>query len=661
MRASCVVLATCAAGSRAYAEGPPASDGSFEEVVVRGDAVRDRVADKDRGVASSVVPRERLAAPGLQASDVLRGEPGVAVTETGGFGAPSTAAVRGATAADTPVYLAGVRLNDDVAGTADLGSVPLWLVDRVEIYRGNAPLEADRFGPGGAVFFEPRRPAEDTHGVGVFGGSWGVRRGWAYSATRRGPVRALVGVSGERATNRYPYDDDGGMTLSGAKPTVARRANADTRAGDVWGLARIDVGRGSIDVVANAIAREQGVPSLALLPTKLARAESTRALAAVAVRMPVDERQAWVVESRTSWIRGQTSFEDPRRELRLLAEHLRIDGTRLEQVVGVIVSPRADLRVRAAVHAAHERVTRDPAEHGTTFDAARASARAAATAEYRVIPLVTLRATASGECHRTEPVASATCAVLEPTGRLGVEVGDARVAVLGTVARYVRVPTLGELYGVASTVRGNPRLSPEDGLTAELGVRASAPRRGSFDGAFVDAFVFARQASDLVAFARVSQGFVRPYNVGAARVVGAEILTGVGLFGFLRAEVAATLLDPRDHTPGRPTVNDVLPFRSRLIATPRLRAAFQRRSRDGLSGGGVEVRALYQSSRYVDAAGLGVIGEQASVDTEVFASWFDDLLTSRLRVADIFDAARTDTVGYPLPRRSIYFGLETTW
>ena len=37
-------------------------------------------------------------------------------------GAPATAAIRGATAEDTPVYLAGVRLNDDVGGTADLRS-----------------------------------------------------------------------------------------------------------------------------------------------------------------------------------------------------------------------------------------------------------------------------------------------------------------------------------------------------------------------------------------------------------------------------------------------------------------------------------------------------------------------------------------------------------
>jgi iron complex outermembrane receptor protein len=629
-------------------------------VLVRGDAVRDRVGSKALGVASSVISRERLVGPGRQASEVLRGEPGVAVTETGGFGAPATAAVRGATAADTPVYLAGIRINDDVTGTADLGTVPLWLIERVEIYRGNAPLEADRFSAGGVIFFEPRRPAKDTRAIGVYGGSWGARRGWAYRATEHGAFHTLVGISGERATNRYAYDDDGGMVLSGARPAVARRANADTTMGDVWGLARIDVGRGTIDIVANAISREQGVPNLALVPTKSARSETSRALAGVSIHMPVGNTESWVVDARTAIIGSQVSFDDPERELRLLTEHLDLGGTRLEQVVGLTASTRP-VRMRVSMNTARETIMRGPGEDDSTLHAARTVARAVASLEYEATSLVTLRALGSGECHHTAPLSTATCTIMEPTGRLGIEAGSARISVIGNIGRYVRVPTLGEMYGISSTVHGNPQLFPESGVSVDVGVRASATRRGAFDGAFVDAFLFAREASDLITFARVSQGFVRPYNVGAARVIGAELLSGIGLFGFLHAELSTTLLEPRDVTDGRQTMNSVLPFRSRMIAAPRVRAAFRRQSPDGLGGGGVQLEAVYQSSRYVDAAGLGIIGEQLSVDAEVFAAWFDGLLTSRLRVADVFDAPRTDTVGYPLPKRTAYFGLETTW
>jgi iron complex outermembrane receptor protein len=63
----------------------------------------------------------------------------------------------------------------------------------------------------------------------------------------------------------------------------------------------------------------------------------------------------------------------------------------------------------------------------------------------------------------------------------------------------------------------------------------------------------------------------------------------------------------------------------------------------------------------VDPAGLGVIGEQATFDIEADVAWFNGLLIARGRVADIFDAARTDVIGYVLPSRSLYFGLEASW
>src|SRR5262249_20690611 len=105
---------------------------------------------RDRTAASTTVAGEELRRPGASAAEVLARVPGVQVTRTGSSSDLSTAAIRGATSAETPVYLAGVRLNDDLTGTADLSTVPLYMIQRVEVYRGNAPLDADRLGIGGA-------------------------------------------------------------------------------------------------------------------------------------------------------------------------------------------------------------------------------------------------------------------------------------------------------------------------------------------------------------------------------------------------------------------------------------------------------------------------------------------------------------------------------
>ncbi len=131
-------------------------------------------------VASSRVTRERLRRRGCGVPDVLRSEAGVQIAESGGLGAPATASIRGATAAQTPVYLGGVRLNDQVGGAADLSTIPLWLVERVDVYRGNAPFEADELGMGAPIFFEPRRPRRIEAAAGATIGSFGTRAGFGY-------------------------------------------------------------------------------------------------------------------------------------------------------------------------------------------------------------------------------------------------------------------------------------------------------------------------------------------------------------------------------------------------------------------------------------------------------------------------------------------------
>ncbi len=659
------LAATCGA-RHARADDPSATSppaAAVEEVQVRGDALRDPVGPRDATVAGSVLTRDRLVGPGLEAQDVLRTQPGVVVTESGGFGAPATAAIRGATAEDTPVYLAGVRLNDDVGGTADLSLVPLWLIDRVEIYRGNAPLEADRLGPGGAIFFEPRRPPDtgSMGGAGYYGGSWGASKGWAYAGGREGPVSVLAGVSADRATNRYPFVNDHGTLFEPASDTNATRENADETTLEGWSLARLELGGGAtLDVLANAITREQGVPSLALVPTREARERADRGLVGLALHAPLGREGRAMLDAQTSVLVGGTAYSDPLLELALYTRELRVVGRRIEQTVGASLDVTDALRIRPVATVAHEGIERDP-DDIPLGKAHREFARVAVGAEETVTDGLRLHALGSVECHHTGASAGEVCDVLAPTGRIGAEIGTRRLRAVVNVGRYVRVPTLGEVFGVSGTIHGNPALAPETGSTGELGVRAQTGRGAALQGAYVDAFVFGRWADGLIAYERTGQGFLTPYNVGAARVLGAEVLTGVAVTSIARLEVAVTALDPRDTTPGRTTVNDVLPFRSRLIAAPRLRADWKRKSRDGVSGVGGEVRGLYQSSRYVDPAGLGVIGQQATVDLEGDVTFFDGLLTVRGRVADLLNAARTDIIGYPLPGRSFYAGVEATW
>lgn len=625
------------------------------EVVIRDDERSIRGPSRDPSAPGAVLSRDRLEAPMLQAHEALRNQPGVIVTETGGIASPATATIRGASSADTPVYLGGVRLNDEVSGTADLSMIPLWLVQRVEVYRGHAPLEADRYQPGGAIFFEPLAPRKPQAGVGTSVGSWGSNAAYAFAGATHQRLGYLIGVSGTRASNRYPYEHDEGLRLSGGETHRATRENADVSRLDGWALGRYELGGAAyLQLTANVVDRERGVPRLALLPSRRARQRSTRQLVALSARLPINAHA--VLDAQTSVLLGNESYQDPLDELSLHTSALTVSGRRLEQSVAARVELSPHWRIRPSLLVAEDTLQRTPS-NALLEHTRRVSGRAALRAETDLSDVWQLHTLLSTECHLTDADRS-NCAQAYGTGRFGTEIAAGPVRVYASAGRYVRIPTLGELFGVSGTVHGNRDLQAETGLSADLGLRAEARFTSLVRRAYFDAFTFVRDADRLIAYSRTGQGFIRPYNVGRARVMGAEVLTGIALLQFLHLETALTLLDPRDRTPDRHVTNDLLPYRSRLFFGPRIRADWRWYSRDALSSFGAEVSALHQSSRYADRAGLAIIDAQTSVDANAYLGWFDDMLHLRLRIADLFDQERTDLIGYPLPRRSVYFGLD---
>jgi iron complex outermembrane receptor protein len=609
-------------------------------------------------VASTVVGRDEVAQPGVAAADVLRSQVGVQVVESGGEGAPATASVRGATSAQLPVYLAGIALNDDVAGAADLSRVPLWLIDHVEIDRSNAPIEADRLGIGGAIFFEPRWPKETEAGAGTLLGSFGTRGAWAYAAAASRDVAVLVGGSAQAADNDYPFVDDHGTLLAPTGTTTATMTNGDVTTYDGWVLARARVGRDAqVDTFLNGTAREQGVPTLALVPSREARATFDRLLGGTRAVLRLDARATTSLEARTAFSIARAVYSDPLDELSLLTPRLELLGRRVDQRLELRAEPLSSLQVRGAIDVSSEELERDDAGVAA-LRGRRLASRVALAARQWIGDSFSAQVLGAASCDGTSLDGTSTCDTFAPTGRAGVSWTATSWAAFATVGRYVRVPTLGELYGMSPLVRGYDALTPEKGETAEVRLTWGTAAGGRARGLWGSAGAFARWVDDLVVFVRSPQGFVTPRNVDRARVAGLEVDAGVSPLRWLSFDLAATSLDPRDTTPGRRLVNDVLPFQSRLVLAPRA-AVESREVRLGPVGRlRAEARWFYQSSRYADSAGLGVIPEQTWLDVEVLAGAADEQWTARLRASDIADSPRVDVVGFPLPGRSFFLTLE---
>ncbi len=615
------------------------------ELEVTGQRPHPHEPASEDALAASVIRRDRLEAPGLTAADVLRMESGVSVVQYGGFGSVATASIRGATAAQTPVYLGGIRLNDEVAGAADLSTIPLWLVDRVEIYRGNAPLAVDESGIGGAILFEPLRPSVNKVGAGISAGSFGSAGGYGFVAAGDGRNASLIGASFTRAENDYPFQDNRGTLFVASDDSEGRQQNMDASLIDAWAISKYDLGGGAqLDLLGNLLDREQGVPRLALLPTEKTRARYQRGLFGVRARSPFGAEREHRLELATTLVGARSVYDDPDLEV-LLVPEMKVTGRRVAQRALAELELTPSLGLTTVLDAAVDQLRR---QDGDAEQSAQArSGRVAAGLSFQpwtglfLLPFLglTCRSALGGACDRREPV-----------GRMALAWRSRALTAFAGAGRYVRFPTLSEVHGGGVLVRGNPELEPEVGLTLDLGMRVQHSL-GSFF-LWADTAAYARRSDHLISYVRSTQGYLVPMNVQSARILGWESAAGVDYAERLGADVALTFTDPRDMTEGRSAENDILPFQSRFRGAAGISAR--------LAESRARISVLHQSSRYADPAGLIVIPAQTSFDLELEQGLLKERLKVRARLKNIFDTPQFDVVGYPLPGRSAFASMEVS-
>jgi iron complex outermembrane receptor protein len=420
------------------------------------------------------------------------------------------------------------------------------------------------------------------------------------------------------------------------------------------------VGKARLTLLAHYAKREQGAPKLALVPSESARVELERSILALDSEFPLGGAGNDLRIS-TRLISATTDIDDPELELGAMSPHIETPGERLEQEWEGTHYLGNTIALRHMWTLGVERLRRYERQNNVDVQALaakRLSARIAGSVEWRPIESLVFDALAAAQCYDTSEDTLNVCANFAPTGRASARFERSTWEVYANAGRYVRLPTLSELHGVGILVRGNPSLAEEKGTTMGAGARVQAPRPGGKPYFWADAAGFARYSEDLVTYIRTAQGYLHPVNRNRSRTLGAEISAGSHPTPPLLLETNVSFLDPRDTSPDRVTTNDVLPFLSRATLSARIEYEWDTgRTRD-LSKVIAGTRGYFQSSRYADPAGLGVIPAQTFVDLELGAVLYHEIFHLRSRVSNIFNAERFDVVGFPLPGRSVYFSLE---
>jgi outer membrane receptor protein involved in Fe transport len=137
--------------------------------------------------------------------DLLDEIPGVYVRRVSGTGQYTTTSVRGSAPSQVNIYVDGVPFNLASEVAADLSTIPINDVERVEVYRGTVPARFSGAPIGGAINIVTKKPtsfsAQGSAGARTFGGR-------QFSLSMNGPVaggKFLFSADEERSRGDFKY------------------------------------------------------------------------------------------------------------------------------------------------------------------------------------------------------------------------------------------------------------------------------------------------------------------------------------------------------------------------------------------------------------------------------------------------------------------------
>jgi len=505
------------------------------------------------------------------ASEILAGGVGVHVRQYGGLGSFSAVSIRGSTSSQVSYFLDGVPLNQAQYGVVNASDLPLEALERIEVYRGTAPLAFDA--PGGGAVELVSRTTPGTWARGDFGGgSFGTHRMDASAGFALGRTSGFVVAQSLSSDGDFRYLDDHGTDANPADDRVRERANNAFDASALTARVAHGVGAWRLSALYDRLDKDQGVPGAGEATTRAAHFATVRDVASVRA----EARAARFAPALTLWRgRQEDHFQDPLREVTGTTqdddEVTTREGARVEAALpwpGAVEDGLGPRPLSLLAEARHERYLpslrlpsprvlpasvrrfvalgaeeRWPVAHGRlgltgqvrrelTFDAF-----AAGPAYPGALPSPTLdRAT-----RRWRWTGAAEFALLHG--------GGGALSVRTSVALLSRTPTLEELFGNRGSVHGNRDARPELVHTRDAGFVGSWRASGTPEGAGVGAgggapglaprwlegtlSAYRSDATDLLVFVPSGNASSVATNISGARLSGLELTAragwGVGL------------------------------------------------------------------------------------------------------------------------------------
>ncbi len=155
-----------------FAAGETAEDAvTVEEIEVTDTREKERQAMKKLEITSETIKEQGAET----AAQVLEKQAGIVVSSNNMQG-KAAVSIRGSDANNTKVFVDGVPLSPVGDGVVDLSSIPADSIEKIEVFKGAAPVQYGSDAAGGVIYITTKKGGKHEANFSTAVGSWNTRR-----------------------------------------------------------------------------------------------------------------------------------------------------------------------------------------------------------------------------------------------------------------------------------------------------------------------------------------------------------------------------------------------------------------------------------------------------------------------------------------------------
>ncbi len=174
------------------------------DIVVTANSRQELLDILSPGVVSVVYPDDTRGEH-KSLPELLDQIPGVYVRRVSGTGQYTTTSIRGSAPSEVNIYIDGVPFNTSSEVAADISTIPIGNVERIEVYRGTTPARFSGAPLGGAINIVTKRATRLSGSISAGGRSFG---GWQSAANINMPLfggSLLFGFDTDHSDGNFSY------------------------------------------------------------------------------------------------------------------------------------------------------------------------------------------------------------------------------------------------------------------------------------------------------------------------------------------------------------------------------------------------------------------------------------------------------------------------